>query len=202
MANHSETEKSSLCTAGLVLGIIGVCTSFIPIINNLSFAMGILAVIFGIIALIKKSGKGKVIVSIILGILAIVITINSQKALSDSFETLSKDLDKASGNSTEEVLANDVDVSLGKFEVLKGQYGLTETKLTAKVTNKTSETKSFNIQVEAVDANGTRIANDYIYVNSLNAGQSQEFKLFEYVESDKLEAMKNATFKIVEASMY
>ena len=61
---------------------------------------------------------------------------------------------------------------------------------------------SFSIQVEAVDANGSRIANDYIYANNLNAGQSQEFKLFEYVESDKLNSMKNATFKIVEVSMY
>ena len=31
-----ENKKSGLGTAGLVLGIIGVCTSFIPIINNLS----------------------------------------------------------------------------------------------------------------------------------------------------------------------
>ena len=106
-----ETKKSGFSTAGLVLGIIGVCTSFIPIINNLSFVMGILAVIFGIVALVKKSGKGKIIASIILGILAVVITINSQKALSDSFEAMSNDLDKASGNSTEEVLANDVEVS-------------------------------------------------------------------------------------------
>lgn len=196
-----ETKKSGFITAGLVLGIIGICTSFIPVINNLSFVMGILAVIFGVIALAKKAGRGKVIASIILGILAIVITINSQKALSDSLETLSNDLDKASGNKTEEVLANDVEVTLGKFEVTKGEY-LTETKLVVKVKNKTSETKSFNIQVEAVDSDGSRIDQDYIYANSLGAGQSQDFEIFTYVPSDKLEVMKNATFKIVEASTY
>ena len=113
----------------------------------------------------------------------------------------SQDLDKAAGNSTEEVLKNDVDVQLGDFQVTKGTY-TTETVLKATVKNKTNDTKSFSIQVEAVDANGSRIANDYIYANNLNAGQSQEFKLFEYVESDKLNSMKNATFKIVEASMY
>lgn len=201
MARYEETKKSGFATAGLVLGIIGVCTSCIPIINNLSFIMGILAIIFGFIALAKKSGKGIVIASIILGVLAIAITLNSQKALSDSLDAVSKDLDKATGSSTEEVLANDVDVQLGEFQAKKGQY-TTETVLKATVKNKTSETKSFNIQVEAVDSNGSRIANDYIYANSLNAGQSQEFKLFEYVESDKLESMKKATFKIVEASMY
>lgn len=71
-----------------------------------------------------------------------------------------------------------------------------------KVTNKSSETKSFNIHIEAVDSNGTRIDEGYVYANSLSSGQSQDFKIFTYVSSDKLDAMKNATFRIVEASMY
>ena len=29
-----EKQKSGLATAGLVLGIIGICISFIPIVNN------------------------------------------------------------------------------------------------------------------------------------------------------------------------
>ncbi len=196
-----ETKKSGFSTAGLVLGIIGVCTSFIPIINNLSFVMGVLAVIFGIVALAKKAGKGKIVASIILGVLAIVITINSQKALSESLDTLSKDLDKMTGSSTEEILANDVEVTLGEFEVTKKEYS-TDTKLVVTVKNKHSETKSFSIQVEAVDSQGVRITNDYVYANNLNAGQSQKFEIFNFVSSDKIEDLKNATFKIVEASMY
>ena len=201
MANHSETEKSSLCTAGLVLGIIGVCTSFIPIINNLSFFMGVLAVIFGLIS-IKKASKSKMIATVILGILAVIITFNSQKAVSDSLDALSKDLDTVSGENTEQVLANSVDVKLGDFEVVEGEYGMTDTKMVVKVTNKTNETKSFTIQVEAVDANGNRINQDYIYANNLTAEQSQEFEIFKYVSSNQIEVMKNATFNIVEASMY
>lgn len=197
-----EKKKSGFATASLVLGIIGICTSFIPIVNNLSFIMGILAVIFGIVSLTKKASKGMAIAGIILSILTIIITINSQRALSEGLNEIGKDLDKISGNSTAEILANDVDVTLGNFEVTKDKYGITNTKLVVNVRNKTSETKSFNIQVEAIDENGNRLANDYIYANSLNAGQGQEFKLFEYVESDKLDAMQNATFKIVEASMY
>lgn len=197
-----QKNKSGFATASLVLGIIGLCTSFIPFVNNISAILGLIAIIFGIVSLCKKASKGMAIIGIIISILTIVIVVNSQKALSDSLDTLSKDLDKATGSSTEEVLKNDVDVVLGKFESKKVQYGLTETKLTVNVKNKTSETKSFNIQVEAIDNNGTRIATDYIYANSLTAGQSQEFELFEYVESEKIEKMKNATFKIVEASVY
>lgn len=198
---EEKAKKSGFSTAALVLGIIGVCTSFIPIVNNVSFVLGILAVIFGIVAFTKKAGKVKIIISVILGILAIVITINSQKALSDSLETLSNEINKATGNSTQEILENDVDVVIGDFEVKKGEY-LTETKLVVKVTNKNSQTKSFNILVEAVDSNGARINQDYVYANNLNAGQSQEISIFTLVSSDKVEAMKNATFKIVEASMY
>ena len=54
-----ENKKSGLATAGLVLGIIGICLSFIPILNNASFFLGILAVIFGIIPLIKKQVREK-----------------------------------------------------------------------------------------------------------------------------------------------
>lgn len=199
--SHSETQKSSLCTAGLVLGIIGVCTSFIPIINNLSFILGILAVIFGLVS-VKKANKGKMITTIILGILAIAITLSSQKAISDSLDTLSENLDTASGENTEQVLNNDVDVVLGNFEVTTDEYGLIDTKLTVKVTNKTNKTKSFSIQVEAVDSNGNRINQDYVYANNLTAGQSQNFDIFAFVSSDQIEAMKSATFNIVEASAY
>lgn len=200
MAN-SETQKSGLCTAGLVLGIIGVCTSFIPIINNLSFVMGVLAVIFGLVS-IKKAGKGKLIATIILGILAIVVTLNAQQSLSDSLDAISQDLDTVSGGNTEQVLANNVDVVLGDFETTTDEYGLDETKLTVKLTNKTNETKSFTIQIEAVDSNGNRINQDYVYANNLTAGQSQSFDIFQFVSSEQVETMKNATFNIVEASMY
>ena len=202
MSRKEETKNSGFATAGLVLGIIGACTSFIPIINNLSFILGILAIIFGIVALIKKSGRGKVLASIILGIVAIAITLSAQKSVSDSLDNLSKDLDKVTGNSTEEVLANDAEVTLGSLEVTKGDYGITNTKLVVTVKNKTSEKKSYNFHIEALDSNGSRIGEDYVYANDLNAGQSQNFEIFTYISSDKLDAMKNATFKIVEASAY
>lgn len=197
-----NNKKSGFATASLVLGIIGICTSFIPIVNNLSFILGLMAIVFSIVALVKKASKGMAIAGLIISILAIIITINAQKTLSDGLNEVSKNLDKVLGNSTEEVLADDVDVILGNFEVIKDKYGYVSTKLVVKLKNKTLETKSFNIQIEAIDSTGARIANDYIYANSLLAGQSQEFKIFEYVESDKLDVMQNATFRVVEASAY
>lgn len=197
-----EKTKSGFGTASLVLGIIGICTSFIPIVNNLSFILGLIGVIFGIVSLIKKASKGQAIAGIVMCILAMVITINSQQALSDSLNEVSSNLNKATGASTEEVLKNDVNVELGNFEATKGSYGITNTKLTVKVTNKTSEKKSFSLHIEAVDSTGARIDEGYVYANDLGAGQSQNFDIFTLVTSDKVDAMEKATFKIVEASMY
>ena len=70
------------------------------------------------------------------------------------------------------------------------------------VTNNASEKKSYNIEIEAVATDGSRIDTDYIYANDLGTGQSQEFEIFTYVDDADLEAMQSATFEIIEASMY
>lgn len=198
---NAEVKKSGLATAGLVLGIVGICLSFIPILNNASFFLGILAVIFGIIPLVKKASKGKAIAALILGVLSVVITLSLQSSWSESLDEASKELDNMTGGNTEEVLKK-VDVNIGTLEVVTDEYGYSETKLVVKVTNKSGEKKSFDITIEAVSADGSRLDTDYIYANALADGQSQNFELFTYISDDQLEAMKSATFKIVEASMY
>lgn len=195
-------KKSGIATAGLVLGIIGIVLSFIPIINNLAFVLGILALIFGIVSILKKTSKGKSIASIILGILAIVITIGIQNSVSNAIDDVTKELDKATGNSTEEVLKNDVNVSLGNFTVSKDELGLEDTKLVVTVKNISKSKKSFSIHIEAVDSEGKRIEDDYVYANDLNSGQTQDFEIFNLIQSDKVDSMKKATFKIVEVSAY
>lgn len=196
-----EANKSGFATAGLVLGIIGICLSFIPILNNASFFLGILAVIFGIISLLKKASKGKAIAALILGVLSVVITLSLQDSWSKSIDDISKDLDTASGKNTEEVLKK-VEVNIGNLEATSDEYGFVDSKLVVKVTNKEKEKKSYSITIEAMSADGSRIDQDTIYANDLGANQSQDFELFTYISSDKLDAMKAATFKIVEASMY
>lgn len=200
-----EKKKSGLATAGLVLGIIGICLSFIPIVNNAAFVLGVLALIFGIIPLCKKASVGKAVTALILGVLSVAITLVMQASLSnaidDAFDELDKELSSMTGENTDEILANSLDISMGKFQVAEGDF-LDETKLVVTLKNKSSEKQSFMVQVEAVDASGSRINSDYIYANDLNAGQSQEFEIFTLISSDEIEKMKKASFNIVEASMY
>lgn len=197
-----KEKRSGFATAALVLGIIGICLSLVPIVNNVSFILGVLAVVFAIVSLVNKASKGKAIAGLILGILSVVITLSLQSSWANSLDEVSNDLENASGTNTEEILGRDVDVSIGAFEGSAGEYGLVESKLTVTVTNLTDETKSFSIQIEAVDANGSRIDTDYVYANSLGANQSQDFDIFTYVSSEDLEAMQSATFNVVEVSMY
>ena len=203
MSKSVEKKNSSgLATAGMVLGIIGVVLSFIPIINNIAFFIGILALIFGIIGIVKKAGKGKAIAGIVLGILSIVITLAMQSAVSDAIDDTSKELDKITGNSTEEVLKTEVNVTLGDLQISKDEYGLTDSKMVVTVKNITDKSKSYSFHIEAVDANGNRINEDYVYANDLSAGQTQNFEIFTYIEDSKIDAMKAATFNIIEASAY
>ena len=127
-----ENRKSGFGTAALVLGIIGISTSFIPIVNNASFILGILACIFGLVSLIKRKSKGVAIVGAILGILAIVITCSLQ-------ESWGKELDELTGDATEEILTNDVDVEFGEFTVETADGYITKSKLEVTVTNTASE---------------------------------------------------------------
>ena len=158
-----EKQKSGLATAGLVLGIIAICTSFIPIVNNASFIMGILALIFGIISLVIKKGVGKAVTALILGILSIVITLALQNSWGKALDDVSKNLDKATGNKTSEVLKEDAEVTLGKFEVIKDEYDLANTKLVVTLKNKTSKTRDFSVKVEADDEKGSRLETDDAY---------------------------------------
>lgn len=197
-------EKTGFATAALVLGIIGIVLSFIPIINNAAFILGGLALIFAIVALAKRKGVKVAVVALVLAIASMGITLYVQKSFSDSLnkasEEINKTADDITGKNTEDILKNDVTVTPGEFTVSSDEYGVQSPKLPVSVTNKMSDKKSFSIQIEAVDTSGNRILDDTVYANDLGAGQSQDFEAFKLVSSDKIEALKSATFKIVSVS--
>ncbi len=187
-------QKSTLVTAGMILGIIGAATSFIPIVNNASFVLGILAVVFGAIGLVKRLNKGKAIAALALGVAAIVITLVAQNQAS-------KELDYLTGDGSDDILKNYLTVEIGTFTVVDNGYW-TDTALPITVKNKSDEKKSFSITIEAVDANGNRIDSETIYANNLAGGQSQSFTVFEFVLEEEIEAFLTAEFRVLEVSMY
>lgn len=198
-----EKKNTGLGIAGFVLSIVGIIFCFIPYINVISYIMGFLALIFGIISLTsKKSKNGLPIASIVLAIIAFLIASTMNSATTEALKETSENLDKIAGNSTEEVLKKDVEVTLGDLEISTDEYGLTDSKMVVTVKNISNGKKSYSIHIEAVDNEGQRIDEDYVMVNDLGPGQITTEKIFEYIEKEKLEAMQSATFKIIEASAY
>jgi hypothetical protein len=203
-------KRSISTVTALIIAIISLLLSPVPIVNNFAFVLAVIALIFGFIGLRatkkgKKKGRKMAIISLILAVLACAIVLASQKFYGDSLDKAGKDIqtsvNNSSGKNTSNLLGKAVTVDIGAFQVTPDQY-TTSTSLPVKVTNKENSSKSYSIQIEAVDSSGTRIDDDTVNVNNLGANQSQDFKAFEFVQSDKVDALKTSTFKVASVSQY
>lgn len=188
--------------------------------SNLGFAiLGFFIPIVGLILFLiyeekkpkraKSAGKGALIGFITEIVLAIILVILYVVFAASLFNNISNDIESnipAIGDvfreeTTDKILEKDVDVSFGEFKVTNNGY-YSETSLDITVKNKAEEQCSYYITIEAVDANGARIDTDMIYADRLGAGQEIYLKAFEYVDQEKLNQFKNATFKVLEINKY
>lgn len=162
----------------------------------------------------KSAGKGALIgfiTEIVLAIILVILYVVFAASLFNNifFNNISNDIESnipAIGDvfreeTTDKILEKDVDVSFGEFKVTNNGY-YSETSLDITVKNKAEEQCTYYITIEAVDANGARIDTDMIYADRLGAGQEIYLKAFEYVDQEKLNQFKNATFKVLEINKY
>ena len=188
--------------------------------SNLGFAiLGFFIPIVGLILFLiyeekkpkraKSAIKGTLIGFITEIVLAIILVILYVVFVASLFNNISNDIESnipAIGDvfreeTTDKILEKDVDVSFGEFKVTNNGY-YSETSLDITVKNKAEEQCTYYITIEAVDANGARIDTDMIYADRLGAGQEVYLKAFEYVDQEKLNQFKNATFKVLEINKY
>ncbi|MFD7310671.1 FxLYD domain-containing protein [Promicromonospora sp. NPDC059942] len=190
----------------------------IPIINNFAAILAVLALIFGIVGLVRtRRGRshyrGLAISAIIISVVATggvfasqafyVSTIDAvSEGVDEAGAELDSNLDKMDGSATEEILKNDLTVDIGSFEAKTDDVGLVETSLPVKITNKADEAYTYDVSVEAVDASGDRIEEDWASTNSLKPGQSQSFELFVLASEENLKELKSAKFQVFEVSQY
>ena len=157
----------------------------------------------------KSAGNGaligfitKFVLSIILVILYAVFTASLFSNISDDIESNVPSIgDVFREETTDEILEKYVDVSFGEFKVTNNGY-FSETSLDITVKNKAEKQCTYYITIEAVDSNGARIETDMIYADRLGAGQEIYLKAFEYVDQEKLNQFKNATFRVLEINKY
>ena len=211
--NNVQTDtnkpRSGFAIAALVLGIVAAATSFMPIINNASFFIALIGLILAIVAIAgirkgKNSGKGLAVAGLVLSSVAGLLVLGTQAfysaVLNEAVDQSTQQLNKMTGDATDDILGVDVEATIGDYSISKDQYGLVKSDLPVTVTNLLKEPASFWINVEAVDANGSRINDDTVIVNDLGAGQSTKLDAFAFVSSDDYEAMKNASFSIISVS--
>lgn len=153
----------------------------------------------------KSAGKGaligfitKIVLTIILVILYVVFATSLFNNISNNIPAIG---DVFREETTDKILEKDVDVSFGEFKVTNNGY-YSEASLDITVKNKAEEQCTYYITIEAVDANGARIDTDMIYADRLGAGQEIYLKAFEYIDQEKLNQFKNATFKVLEINKY
>lgn len=208
MSQDKTERKSGLAIAGFILALLAIIGSWVPILNNISFVFAVIALLFGIIGFSsirkgKRVGQGLAVATIILSIIAGVVVLATQSFYSKTINEVGQSVDKSvkdsDGSNTEELLKSSVKVAIGEFSVKSDGY-IDTTELPVTVKNKASETASYTVKIEAVDASGTRIADDTLYVSDLGAGQDKSETAFKYVESGKIEALKTAEFKVFEVS--
>ncbi len=153
----------------------------------------------------KSAGKGALIGFITKIVLTIILVILYVVFAASLFNNISNDIESnipAIGDvfreeTTDKILEKYVDISFGKFKVTNNGY-YSKTSLDITVKNKAEKQCTYYITIEAVDANGARIDTDMIYADRLGAGQEIYLKAFEYVDQEKLNQFKNATFKVLE----
>lgn len=144
----------------------------------------------------------EIVLAIILVILYVVFAASLVNNISNDIESNIPAIgDVFREETTDKILEKDVDVSFGEFKVTNNGY-YSETSLDITVKNKAEEQCTYYITIEAVGANGARIDTDMIYADRLGAGQEIYLKAFEYVDQEKLNQFKNATFKVLEINKY
>jgi hypothetical protein len=68
--------------------------------------------------------------------------------------------------------------------------------------NKGSERATFSVRIEAVNADGERIADDSAYAADLGPGQSVTEDLFTLVSDGEYDELTTATFKVISVTKY
>ena len=103
----------------------------------------------------------------------------------------------AADASENNISENNADIKFGDFIIeYNGYYHNTKFDVTVKNTSR--KRCSYSITIEAVDKNGARLDTDMIFVDRLNKEQEITLQAFEYVDEEKIDAYKEAAFKVLE----
>lgn len=217
----APSSTNTLAITGFVLAIVGLLGCWIPGLNIFAAILGLAGLVLGIVGLLQvkngKTGKGFALSAIVVGALAILGTVLTyvllvawadsvsteyEQTLSEIESESQQDLDRMSGDATEDILANDLGVEFGTFEGTADEYGWVESSLSVTLTNNADEAMMYDLDVDAVAADGTVIESDFAFTETLEPGATETVEIFDFIDAENLEAMKTATFEVTSVSQY
>lgn len=104
--------------------------------------------------------------------------------------------------STKDVLADMLKVDIHDWSLSLDDLGVSQASLAVTVTNKSKDTKSFDLRFEAVTADGKKLTADAAFVPSLRGGQSANISVFNITSTVLAPELKQADVRITEAVAY
>lgn len=210
MADQSNTtpqSKSAAAIVGIVLGIIALVTSFLPIINNLSFILALIGAVFAVVGLVgtmrgKKAGKGLAIASLIVNVAAVVIVLATQSMYGAAIDEATQGIVNTSDGSAASAQADDAtadsqpDGAAAGSDEAADKYVITDEALegdayTCKVagvfTNQTdAEMNYVSVSYNLFDGEGAQIGTAVASTSNLAAGGTWKFEAFGTVAVDEV----------------
>jgi hypothetical protein len=199
-------DKSAAYMGGIAL----VC-GIIPMLRWAAIAFGTASLLMGITSLGSPRKKGArrdvAWIAILLSILAAFGMVASQTVF-DSVHSKKgavvnpAPIEVVEAQSTQQVLATQAKVDLGKVFSELDPSGVPQTSLALTVTNISGKTLSYDLEIQAVDANGKVITHDTAYVPDLEPGKSADVRVFNLLGDDMKSKLSTATFTVTKASAY
>lgn len=179
---------SGMAIAGLVLGILAAVSSWIPIVNNLSFILGAIGLILSIVGVVgtvrgNRTGKGLAIAALVINLVACGIVLAMQSAMSAAID------DATSGMvSTENVSVQPEDAAADAPAPTADDpaYAITDVQMTGDdysvtisgtfTNNSDAEVSYVQVSYRLLDAEGAQIGTAYANTNNLPAGGTWKFE--------------------------
>ncbi|WP_293845495.1 FxLYD domain-containing protein [uncultured Parolsenella sp.] len=183
--NNPQKGKSAASIVALVLGIIALVTSFLPIINNLSFVLALVGTVFAVIGLVgvlrgKRGGRGFSIAAVIVNVLAIAIVLGTQSAYSSAIDEAAKGtISTEDGSSVATASTSAESGAADKYSIADEQMTSDDytTTISGTFTNLTDSQLGYvSVGYNLFDADGNQLGTAYANTSNLDAGGTWKFE--------------------------
>lgn len=199
--SEQQAPRSVAAIVALVLGVIALISSWVPIINNLSFIFALVGAVFAVVGLMgtlrgKKSGRGLAIASTVVNVAAVAIVLATQSAYSAAIdEAASGTVQTSDGASAaasatgEATSAEPADkYSIDGEELTGDAYSC---KISGVYTNKAGKDLSYvQVSYNLFDADGNQIGTALANTNNLADGGTWKFEAFGSAAVDEVASYK------------